>query len=182
MDNVNHLRDLLRFDLKNLQSAEEQIVEALPAMIEKASHPDLKEALEQHLIVTRRQRERVESLAVRMGEGQENEGLFSTLFNTGITNKGIEGLVDEGDKLMRVGMAPEVMDAAIIGACQKIEHYEIAAYGTARTYAEELGLHDVAEELQLILDEEYESNDLLTELAESGINRRAEMGEIKRNI
>jgi ferritin-like metal-binding protein YciE len=182
MDNVNHLRDLLRFDLKNLQSAEDQIAEALPAMIEKVSHPDLKEALEQHLLVTRRQRERVEALVNRIGEGQESEGLFGSLFGTGVTNKGIEGLVDEGEKLMRADMAPEVMDAAIIGACQKIEHYEIAAYGTARTYAEGLGMQDVAEDLQRILDEEYEANDLLTELAEGGINRRAEMGEIRRNI
>jgi ferritin-like metal-binding protein YciE len=181
MDNVNHLRDLLRFDLKNLQYAEEQIAEALPAMIGKVSHPDLKEALEQHLLVTRRQRERVDALVNRIGEGQESEGLFSSLFGTGV-NKGIEGLVDECEKLMRVDMAPEVMDAAIIGACQKIEHYEVAAYGTARTYAEELGMKDVAEDLQRILDEEYEANDLLTELAEGGINRRAEMGEIRGNM
>ncbi len=181
MDNLNHLRDLLRFDLKNIMAAEEQIAEALPALIEKATHPELKEALEKHLIVTRRQRERVQALSVRLGEKQESEGLFNSLFETAITNKGIEGLVDEGEKLMRVDMAPEVMDAAIIGASQKMEHYEIAAYGTARTFAEELGMQDVADELQDILDEEYEANDLLTELAETDVNRRAEMGEIKRN-
>lgn len=176
MDNVNHLRDLLSFDLKHLRSAEEQIENALPAMINKASNVQLKEALQEHLEVTIEQRQRIEQLETELGGTDNNEGLFGGLFSSGATSKGIEGLIDEGQKLMAVDMAPEVMDAAIIGACQKIEHYEIAAYGTARTFAEQLGLHDVAEALQEILDEEYEANDLLTELAMGGINQQAEIG------
>jgi ferritin-like metal-binding protein YciE len=178
MDTVNHLRDLLSFDLRHLRSAEEQIEEALPAMIEKARNPQLKQALQEHLEITRNQRQRVEALETRLGEQRENAGLLDGLLGLGVSNKGVEGIIDEAEKLMRVDMAPEVMDAAIIGAAQKVEHWEIAAYGTARTFAEELGMVDVAEELQAILDEEHEANDLLTELAEGGINHRAELGDI----
>lgn len=174
MDNMNHLRDLLLYDLQHLRSAEEQIEDALPAMISKATSAELKEALQEHLEVTREQRVRIEELENRLGEGADNTGLFSGLFAAGTASKGIEGLISEGEKMMGVDMQPEVMDAAIIGAAQKIEHYEIAAYGTARTYAEQLGMMDVAETLQEILDEEYEANDLLTELAVGGINREAE--------
>jgi hypothetical protein len=85
----------------------------------------------------------------------------------------MEGIISEGKKLMKEDMSPEVTDAAIIAAAQKIEHYEISSYGTVRTYAQELNLSEVQELLQETLDEEYEADDLLTELAESRVNEKA---------
>ena len=179
MENMNHLRDLLRFDVRHLYSAEEQILEALPAMIAKASDPTLKQALEQHLRVTEMQRERLDQVQRLLGENNDSdngEGIFSGLFNSGSKSRGIEGLITEGQKVMAVDMSPAVMDAAIIGCAQKIEHYEIAGYGTARTYAEQLGLTDVAQLLQQTLLEEHDTDDQLTSLAIRSINVRAEAG------
>ena len=179
MENMNHLKDLLRFDVKHLYSAEEQIIEALPAMIGKANNPQLKQALEQHLRVTEQQRDRLDRVMELLGE-RDNEdddgGIFTGLFSNGYKSKGIDGLIDEGTKVMAVDMHPDVMDAAIIGCAQKIEHYEIAGYGTARTYAEQLGLTDVAQLLQQTLIEEHDTDDLLTSLAIGDVNIKAEVG------
>ncbi|HZF65737.1 MAG TPA: ferritin-like domain-containing protein [Chitinophagaceae bacterium] len=179
MENMNHLKDLLRYDIKCLYSAEEQIIEALPAMIDKASSPQLKQALEQHLRVTEMQRDRLDQVQQLLGQESSDDndsGIFANLFGVGTKSKGIDGLVDEGQKMMGVDMNPAVMDAAIIGCAQKIEHYEIAGYGTARTYAEQLGLTDVAQLLQQTLMEEHDTDDLLTSLAVGDVNRRAEVG------
>ena len=178
MDNLNHLKDLLRFDVRHLYSAEEQIIEALPAMISKANNPTLKEALEQHLRVTEQQLDRLKQVQQMLGEdsGSNEGGIFAGLFGTGMKSKGVDGLIDEGQKVMAVDMAPDVMDAAIIGCAQKIEHYEIAGYGTARTYAQQLGLTDVAQLLQQTLIEEHDTDDQLTSLAVGEVNRRAEAG------
>lgn len=179
MDNINQLKDLLRFDVQHLYSAEEQIIEALPAMIGKAHNPQLKRALEQHLRVTELQRDRLDQVMQHLGEGNEEnngQGIFSGLFSTGSKSRGIEGLIEEGQKVMALDMSPAVLDAAIIGCAQKIEHYEIAGYGTARTYAEQLGLTDVAQLLQQTLLEEHDTDDLLTSLAIGDINQRAEVG------
>ena len=180
MDNMNHLKDLLRYDIKHLYSVEEQIIEALPAMIGKAYNPQLKLALEQHLQVTERQRDRLDQVMQILGEGDEDEnnngGIFAGLFGSGMKSRGVEGLIEEGEKVMAVDMSQTVMDAAIIGCAQKIEHYEIAAYGTARTYAEQLGLMDAAQLLQQTLMEEHDNDDQLTSLAVGDVNRRAETG------
>jgi ferritin-like metal-binding protein YciE len=179
MEHMNHLRDLLLFDIQHLYSAEEQIIEAMPLMISKANNPALKQALEQHLRITEQQRDRLDRVMQIMGGGNDNNnggGIFSGLFGSGTKSKGIEGLIDEGQKAMAVDMHPNVMDAAIIGCSQKIEHYEICGYGTARTYAEQLGLIDVAQLLQQTLMEEHDADDQLTSLAISDVNQRAEMG------
>lgn len=179
MDNMNHLKDLLIFDIQHLYSAEEQIIEALPAMIAKASNPSLKQALEQHLRVSELQLERLNQVRQHMGtsNSDDNSGsIFAGLFGAGSKSKGVDGLIDEGQKVMALDMSPEVMDAAIIGCAQKIEHYEIAGYGTARTYAEQLGLTDVAQLLQQTLIEEHDTDDLLTSLAVGNINQKAEVG------
>jgi ferritin-like metal-binding protein YciE len=179
MDNMNHLRDLLRFDVKNLISAEEQIIEAMPAMIAKATNPALKDALEQHLRITELQRSRLTQVQQGLGVDSDNDdddGIFSGLFDMGSKNKGMDGLIDEGQKVMAVDMDPAVMDAAIIGCAQKIEHYEIACYGTARTYAQQLGLTEVAQLLEQTLEEERTSDEMLTSLAVSDVNLRAESG------
>ena len=173
------LRDLLKHEILDLYSAEEQIIEALPKMVEKANNAQLKNALRDHLKVTEQQKKRLDEVKNLMGEneeGSEQKGFFSRIFggSGGEKCKGTEGLITEGEKMMGEDMSPEVMDAAIIGSAQKIEHYEICGYGTAVAYARELGLSNVAGLLQQTLDEEYEADDLLTTLAVGKLNVDAE--------
>jgi ferritin-like metal-binding protein YciE len=175
MDTMNDLRDLLRFDVTCLRSVEEQIIEALPEMIEKANNRDLKMALEQHLRITEQQRNRLDQVIQQIGEASDN-GIFSNLFSSGIKSHGMAGLIDDGQKLLAADMDPDVMDAAIIGCAQKIEHVEIASYGTARTYAEQLGLTDVAQLLQQTLMEEHDADERLSALAVRRVNPQAEAG------
>lgn len=180
MDNLNHLRDLLVHDVNDLYSAEGQIIDALPAMIRKATNQQLKQALEHHLEVTRQQRDRLDRVRQLLGVNKDDEnsgGIFAGLFGSGEKCKAMEGIIAEGEKVLSIDMAPEVMDAAIIGASQKVEHYEICGYGTAKAYAEELGLIDVAQLLQQTLMEEYDADDQLTALAIGSVNRQAERGE-----
>ena len=175
MENMNDLRDLLRFDVQHLISIEEQIIEALPAMIDKAHNPQLKQALEQHLRVTEIQRDRLDRVQQQLGQNADyDNGIFAGLFSSSTKNKGLAGLIDDGEKILALDMNPNVKDAAIIGCAQKIEHVEIAAYGTARTFAEQLGLTDVAQLLQQTLLEEHDADDLLTTLAVGEVNQRAE--------
>jgi ferritin-like metal-binding protein YciE len=167
------------FDVQHLYSAEVQIIEALPAMIAKASNPVLKQSLQEHLRVTEQQRSRLDQVKQHLGitdDDNNSGGIFAGLFGAGIKSKGMEGLITDGEKVMAIDMAPEVMDAAIIGCSQKIEHYEICGYGTARTYAEQLGLIDVAQLLQQTLMEEYDADDRLTALAKSQVNPEAAVG------
>ncbi|HEU4472804.1 MAG TPA: ferritin-like domain-containing protein [Flavisolibacter sp.] len=175
MENVNHLKDLLRYTAQHLYSSEEQIMEAMPAMIDKASNPQLKQALEQHARLTDQQLNRLTQVMNHLGENMDR-GIFASLFATGQKSLAVEGLISEGQKLMSVDMDPDVMDAAIIGCVQKIEHYEISAYGTARSFAEQLGLTDVAQLLQQTLLEEHDADDLLTSLAVQEVNKKAEAG------
>jgi ferritin-like metal-binding protein YciE len=178
MEDMNHLKDLLRYDVRNLYNAEEQIIEAMPAMIEKASNPGLRSSLEEHLRVTERQRDRLNQVRQILGEGDDARegGIFAGLFQSGIKSKGMAGLIEEGEKVMAVDMRPNVMDAAIICCAQKIEHYEICGYGTARAFAEQLGLMDVAQLLQTTLLEEHDADDRLTSLAVADVNQKAETG------
>lgn len=179
MDNLNHLKDLLVHDVHDLYSAEEQIIDALPAMIDKANNPQLKQALERHLEVTRRQRDRLDQVKQLLGatdDTNKSGGIFGDLFGSGIKCQGMEGILTEGEKTMAIDMSPDVQDAAIICSAQKVEHYEICGYGTAKAYAEELGLIDVAQLLQQTLMEEYDADDQLTAMAVGGVNRKAERG------
>ena len=173
MENMNQLKDLLKHEIKDLYSAEEQIIDALPKMIEKANNTQLKKTLQEHLRVTEKQRERLDNILEALQEEREEKGAVFGLFKGNTKCLAMEGLIAEGEKLMKEDMSPEVSDAAIIAAAQKIEHYEISSYGTARTYAEELNLNKVESLLRQTLDEEYEADDLLTELAESRVNERA---------
>ena len=174
MENMNQLRDLLKHEIKDLYSAEEQIIEALPKMIGKANNKQLKKALQQHLQVTEKQKDRLEQVLEQFGEeGEEESRGILGIFKSGEKCAAMEGIITEGEKLMKEDMSPEVSDAAIIAAAQKVEHYEISSYGTARTYAQELNLKKVEGLLKQTLEEEYEADDLLTELAESRINERA---------
>ena len=175
---MNQLRDLLKHEIKDLCSCEEQIIDALPKMLEKATDSKLKQALSNHLRVTETHRDRLdevlELLENRRDEEEEQGGLIGLFKGSGKqTCKGTKGLIEEAESVMKEDMTSDVMDAAIIACAQKIEHYEICAYGTTRAYAEELGLNKVEKLLRQTLKEEYESDDLLTEMAMGRLNLEA---------
>ena len=160
-EEMNPMEELLVDELKDLYSAENQIIKALPRMAKAATDPQLKRAFEKHLEETRRQAERLEQI----GEALE-------IKLTGKKCKGMEGLIEEGKEMMGE-LEDAALDAGLIGAAQKVEHYEIAAYGTARTHAEMLGYNKVARLLQQTLNEEGATDKKLTQLAESIINVEA---------
>jgi len=161
-EEMNPLEELLVDELKDLYSAENQIIKALPKMAKAASAPELRRAFERHLEETRRQVDRLEQIA---------ESLDIRL--TGKKCKGMEGLIEEGKEIMAEDLEENALDAGLIGAAQKVEHYEIAAYGTARAHAAMLGYNKAAKLLQQTLDEEGATDKKLTALAESVINVEA---------
>lgn len=185
---MNDLKDLLKHEILDLYSAEEQIIEALPLMIEKAQNKDLKRALSNHLKITEEQKKRLDKVKQLVTDEKkpeqedEKKGFFSRLFS-GTEGKqkcrGMEGLIDEGKKIMAEDISPEALDAAIIGCAQKIEHYEISGYGTAKAYAKELQLKDVEKLLDETLAEEYEADKRLTELAVGRLNTQAEQVNVR---
>lgn len=177
---MNDLTDLLKHEIQDLYSVEEQIIKALPEMIEKASNKILKKTLSEHLQITEQQKDRLTKIQQMMNGGgkeindeEKKEGLLARLFKHKQVCKGMEGIIEEGNKIISEDMSLEVLDAAIIASAQKIEHYEICGYGTARTYANELNLKQVANLLEQTLNEEYEADDRLTELAISRVNEKA---------
>jgi ferritin-like metal-binding protein YciE len=153
------LQKLYLEQLRDLHSAEEQILEALPKMAEKAKHPELKRAFQQHNQQTEQQLQRLEQLFQQLGEKAG-----------GHTCKGMKGLIAEGEETMTEFKDSDVLDAALIASAQRVEHYEMAGYGCARTYAHLLGMDEQASVLQRTLDEEGETDHKLTELAETVIN------------
>ena len=162
---LEHLMDLYVDELKDVYNAEKQILRALPKMAKKASHPELRRAFENHQSMTEEQVKRLETIFDDM-----------KLPRRGKKCVGMEGLIEEGQEMMEEDADPDVLDAAMISAAQRVEHYEIAAYGTLRTYARQLGLQEHAKLLQKTLDEEGETDKLLTRIAESRVNRDAEVG------
>ncbi len=175
MEPLVNLRDLLQHEIDDLYSAEEQIIEALPKMAENATNSELKKALNEHLRVTKEQKKRLDRVKGLLKSEEAKRGFFEKLFG-GTKCKGTEGLINEGEKMMGEDMDPTVKDAAIIASAQKIEHYEISGYGTARAFARELGLNEVASLLETTLNEEYKSDDMLTALALRKVNQDAEVG------
>jgi ferritin-like metal-binding protein YciE len=163
---LESLQELYLEQLKDLHSAETQIIEALPKMIEQTSHAELRQAFQKHLTQTKEQLRRLEQIGQRSGQKL-----------SGHTCKGMEGLLEEGEELMKERADSDVLDAALISAAQRVEHYEMAGYGCARTYARLLGLDDDAKILQQTLDEEGETDHLLTALAERVINIEALTGD-----
>jgi ferritin-like metal-binding protein YciE len=159
---LESLNDLYLSELKDLYSAEDQIVKALPKVIEKTTSPELRQALANHLEETRGHVARLEEIFEMHGEEAQKQKC-----------KGMQGVLAEGEELMGYDATPEVRDAAIISACQRVEHYEIAAYGTVRTYAEQLGFERAAAVLQETLDEELAADDKLTDIAASRVNLEA---------
>ena len=162
MASLNSLSDLYLHTLRDIHSAEDQITDALPKMAEMATHPELRQAFEQHRAQTDEQKRRVEQICEALGKSPK-----------GHKCKGMMGLVEEGREIMKMGGEPDVKDAAMIGAAQRIEHYEIAAYGCAKTYAKMLGREQDVRLLQQSENEEAETDKLLTRLAERVVNRDA---------
>jgi ferritin-like metal-binding protein YciE len=159
---VESLRGLLIEQCQDLYSAENQIIDALPKMIEKAKSPQLKTALNSHLGETRNHVQRLDAIIGNLRAKADEKDC-----------KGMEGLLEEGEKALTDAKDDDVRDAAIIASAQRVEHYEIASYGTARTFAQELGMNDVAQQLQQTLDEEKNADIKLTEIATSHVNQQA---------
>jgi ferritin-like metal-binding protein YciE len=159
---VHTLEDLFVEELRDLYNAENQILKALPSMAKKASNLELREGFELHLEQTRGQVERLERIFDRLD-----------LKAKGRKCKAMEGLIEEGTELMEEDLEPDVLDAGLIAAAQKVEHYEMASYGCVRTWARQLGHNKIAELLQQTLDEEGETDQKLTEIAERMVNPEA---------
>ena len=159
MASLDSLQDLYLDQLRDLYSAESQIADALPKMAETASHPELRQAFETHLAQTREHAQRIERICDGLGESPRGE-----------TCDGMKGLLKEGEKTMKARADSDVLDAALIAAAQRVEHYEIAAYGCTKTYARLLGRDQDVRLLQQTEDEEGQTDQLLTRLAERAIN------------
>ncbi len=162
---MESLDELLAEELKDIYSAEKQLLRALPKMAKKASAPELKTALQEHTEMTQRQIERLEDVFEALGKPAKAK-----------TCKAMKGLLEEATEIMEEDASDAVLDAGIIAAAQKVEHYEIASYGTVRTWARLCGQEEAANLLQETLDEESQTDERLTELAESIVNPRAEEG------
>ena len=178
MEQMNDLKALLKHDVQMLCSTEDQIIDALPDMIDKASNPQLKQGLGEHLEVSKRQRQRLDQVNQLLNASSDDATKDGGLMDKMMGGKCVatKGIIDAGKNMMQQNLSADVMDAAIIGAAQKIEHFEIASYGTVRTYAKQLGLTDVANLLQQTLDEEYMADQELTSLAEQKVNKDATAG------
>ncbi|WP_439883058.1 ferritin-like domain-containing protein [Pontibacter sp. MBLB2868] len=160
---LNNLKDLFIHELKDLYNAEHQILKAMPKMIDAAAAVELKRALKDHLRETETQVERLDKVFKMLDEKA-----------TGEKCKAMEGIIRESDEMISQRADKNVMDAALISMAQRVEHYEIAGYGTVCTYAKQLGMHDVLDQLQMILSEEKKADETLTYIAEHNINMKAE--------
>jgi ferritin-like metal-binding protein YciE len=161
---LDSLRELFLDELKDLYDAEKQLLKALPKMAKASSAPELRSAFEEHLEITRGQVDRMEQVFELLGEAARGKKC-----------KAMQGLVEEGSELIeeKKDADPSVLDAGLIAAAQRVEHYEMAGYGCVRTFAKLLGEDKVANLLQATLDEEGEADQKLTELAETVINIEA---------
>lgn len=153
---INNLRDLWIDELKDLYNAENQILKALPKMVKAADDDELRAAFEEHLEQSRGHVTRLDEIFASIGEAARGKKC-----------KGMEGVIEEGKEMLELDLPETVGDAALIAAAQRVEHYEIAAYGTARTYAEILGEADAAALLEQTLEEEKETDERLTEIAQN---------------
>ncbi len=161
-DKMKTLEDLFQDQLKDLYSAESQIIEALPKMKEKATNSDLKQAFEKHLEETKEQKQRLVQICDQLGIKPGGEKC-----------KAIEGIIKEAEEFIGKDAESEVRDAGLIANAQRVEHYEIAGYGTAHQYATELGHDKIADLLSKTLEEEKDTNEKLNDLAIERVNRKA---------
>ena len=156
--------DLFELELKDLYSAEKQLTKALPKLAKASTNEQLRQAFEDHLEETQTHIERLESIFEQL------EIAYGRVEKC----KAMEGLIEEGKSMLEEGLEPSVLDAGLICAAQRVEHYEIAGYGCARTFAQQLGYKEIATMLQTTLDEEGATDKKLTEIAESVVNAEAE--------
>ena len=162
MANLDSLEELLEEELKDIYNAEKQLTKALPKMAKKAGAAELKQAFEEHLAQTERQIERLEEVFEQLGMPARGKKC-----------KGMENLIAEGEEMLAEIEDEDTRDAALIAAAQKVEHYEIASYGTVRTWANLLGKPEAAALLEETLEEEKQTDQNLTSMAESFINAEA---------
>jgi ferritin-like metal-binding protein YciE len=159
---LDTLQKLYIDELRDLYNAENQLLKALPKMAKGASSPDLKNAFEKHFRQTETHVQRLEQVFAELNEPAK-----------GKTCRAMKGLIEEGSEILKEEGEESVLDAGIIVAAQKVEHYEMAGYGSVRTFARLLGQEKAAELLQTTLDEESETNESLNQLAESMVNPEA---------
>lgn len=156
------LKDLFEHQLKDLYSAESQLIDALPKVAKKATDSKLKKAFEDHLEETKEQKSRLEEICENLGISPKGE-----------TCQAMKGLIKETESFIDEAENDEVMDAGLIAEAQRVEHYEISGYGTAVRFAKELGHVAIASKLQKTLDEEYNADNALDKLAENRLNKKA---------
>ncbi len=161
-ESLNTFDDLFNHQLEDVYDAEHQLIEALPLMASAASSSDLKNAFNTHLMETREQVQRLEQVFKLLGKQPKRT-----------TCPAMKGLVKEGSETINASGDPKVKDAALIASAQRVEHYEIAGYGTLRTLARQVGRQEIATLLQKTLDEEGNTDKKLSRLAESHINEQA---------
>ena len=166
MANMESLEELLQEELKDIYDAEKQLTKALPKLAKKATTPDLQDAFEEHLRQTQQHMERLEQVFDQLGMPVK-----------GKTCKGMKNLIAEGNDMIADADDDATRDAIMIAAAQKVEHYEIAAYGTLRTWANVLGHREIASMLEDTLEEEKETDQKLTGIAEGFVNQAATEGE-----
>ncbi|OEY71790.1 YciE/YciF ferroxidase family protein [Salegentibacter salarius] len=159
---MKKLEDLFEHQLKDLYSAESQLVKALPKMVKAANDEKLKKAFEDHLEETKEHKKRLEEISKELG--------FKP---TGQECKAMKGLIEEAEAFLKEDAEDDVRDAGIIADAQRVEHYEISGYGTVVRYAKKLGHKDAAKTLQKTLDEEYTADENLNKLAEKRVNKKA---------
>jgi len=159
---MKDLKELFEHQLKDLYSAETQLIKALPKMAKNANDQKLKDAFESHLEETKEHKERLSEICDELG-----------IKPTGETCKAMKGLIEEAEEFLKEDASEEVRDAGLIADAQRVEHYEISGYGTVVRYAKELGHKDIAKKLQKTLDEEYDADNKLDKLAESRLNEKA---------
>ena len=162
MGDLNSLEDLFYHQLRDIYNAEQQLIKALPTMADKSSNKELKDAFRDHLEETTVQKQRLEEIGESLGADLSGE-----------TCHAMQGLIEEAEEFISRNPDPDVLDAGIIADAQRIEHYEIAAYGTAVTYAKSLGHTEAAKKLQITLDEESAADVTLNEIAIERVNLSA---------
>lgn len=162
-DKLNSLKDLFEHEIQDLYSAETQLTSALPKMAEKASDQKLKQAFESHLEETKKQKDRLEKI-----------GELCDIKVKGHKCEAMAGLIKEGEEMLKMDADGEVRDAGLIGAAQRVEHYEMAGYGTARHYAKRLGFDDAAKLLEETLNEEKSADEKLNTIAINSVNEKAQ--------
>ncbi|MDT0689000.1 ferritin-like domain-containing protein [Salegentibacter sp. F188] len=159
---MKNLKDLFEHQLKDLYSAESQLIEALPKMAKTAKDDKLKKAFESHLEETKEHQKRIKEICDELG-----------IKPTGEECKAMKGLIKEAEEFIKEDAEEDVKDAGLVAEAQRVEHYEISGYGTAVRYAKELGHDDIAKKLKKTLDQEYGADEKLNKLAEGRLNKEA---------